>query len=49
MPYRSWDCSICGMQAPKKLREHGMLAERMKWLRHHCKKYHPDEFKAWNK
>ena len=44
MPYRTWGCSICGMQAPKKLREHGMFSERMKWLRRHYKKYHPDEF-----
>jgi len=45
MPYRSWGCSICGTQAPVKLRAHGMFGERMKWLREHYKLHHPDEFK----
>lgn len=44
MPYKTWGCGICGMQAPKKLRAHGMFAKRMKWLRDHYKKYHPEEF-----
>ena len=45
MPYKTWGCSICGMQAPVKLRKHGMFKERMDWIRHHYKKYHPEEFK----
>jgi len=44
-PYKTFGCSICGMQAPKELREHGTFAERMKWLRSHRKKYHPELFK----
>lgn len=44
MPYKTWGCSICGMQAPKALREHGQFANRMKWLREHYKLHHPDEF-----
>ena len=45
MPYRTWGCSICGKQAPKKLREHGKFAERMDWLRKHRKKHHPVAFR----
>jgi hypothetical protein len=42
---KSWACSICGMQAPKELREHGKFNDRMRWLRGHYKLYHPDEFR----
>lgn len=41
MPLKSFVCSICGAQAPKKLREHGKFSERMKWLRDHRAKKHP--------
>jgi len=44
MPYKTWGCSICGMQAPVELRRHGQFANRMKWLREHYKLHHPDEF-----
>jgi hypothetical protein len=46
MPYETWGCSICGKQAPKRLRADGMFEERMKWLRDHRQKYHPTAFKA---
>jgi hypothetical protein len=46
MPYKIWGCSICGMQATKKLREHGNFSKRMQWFRHYYKLYHPDEFEA---
>jgi len=45
MPYKTWGCSICGAQAPKKLRAHGKFSERMKWLWKHRKKYHPTAHK----
>lgn len=45
MPYKTWGCSICGKQAPIKLREHGKFKERMGWLRRHYKKYHPTKFR----
>jgi len=45
MPYKTWGCSICGMQAPKRLRAHGKFKERMDWLRNHYREYHPDEYK----
>ena len=45
MPYKTWKCSICDKQAPKKLREHGNFSERMKWLWEHRKKYHPTAHK----
>ena len=41
MPLKSFGCSICGAQAPKKLREHGKFSERMKWLWSHRKAKHP--------
>jgi len=41
VPLKSFVCSICGAQAPKKLREHGKFSERMKWLRDHRAKKHP--------
>jgi hypothetical protein len=44
VPYKTWGCSICEAQTPKRLREHGMFGERMKWLREHYKLHHPDEF-----
>jgi len=47
MPYRTWGCSICGKQAPKRLREHGNFADRMAWLRRHYKREHTKEFKKW--
>lgn len=46
MPYKTFGCSICGKQAPLRLREHGTMSERMKWLREHRKKEHPAAFKA---
>jgi len=49
MPYKTWGCSICGAQAPKKLRAHGKFAERMKWLRRHYQKKHPAKFREWHK
>lgn len=49
MPYKSFGCRLCGFQAPKKLREHGKFAERMKWLRGHYKKFHPQEYKKWGR
>lgn len=48
MPFKSWGCGICKKQAPKALREHNKFLERMKWLRHHYQKEHPDDFKQWN-
>ena len=44
MPYKSWGCSLCRMQTPKKLRSHGKFAERIRWLRLHYHRYHPAEF-----
>jgi len=44
--YKTFGCKICGQQAPKKLREHGTFAERMKWLRDHRKAKHPKAFRA---
>ena len=46
MPYKTFGCSICGKQAPKKLREHGTMSERQQWLWHHRKHEHPKAFKA---
>ncbi len=45
MPYQSWGCSICELQAPIKLRAHGMFAKRMDWLRSHYREFHPEEFR----
>ena len=45
MPLKSYGCSICGKQAPKKLREEGKLEERFAWLRGHREKNHPRKFK----
>jgi len=44
MPLQSFGCSICGEQAPIELRQHGKFKERMKWLREHYKKHHPQAF-----
>lgn len=44
MPYKTWGCSICGMQCPKEWQEHDTFKERMAWLRRHYKFHHPDEF-----
>lgn len=41
MPYKSFGCSICGRQAPKKLRADGKSEERWSWLRRHRAKHHP--------
>ena len=49
MPYKTWGCSICGTQCPKKYRAHGKFSERMKWLRNHYKQKHPAKFKQWGK
>ncbi len=46
MPYKTWGCSICGAQAPEKLRRHGTFAKRMKWLREHREEKHPKAFRA---
>jgi len=45
MPLESFACSICGRQAPKKLRAHGKFSERMKWLWRHRKAKHPTAHK----
>lgn len=45
MPLKSYGCSICGKQAPKKLRAHGKFSERMEWLWRHRKKHHPTAHK----
>jgi len=44
MPLKTFGCSLCGTQAPTKLRAHGKFKERMDWLRNHYKEYHPDEY-----
>ncbi len=49
MPYETYGCSVCSQQAPRRLREHGTFAERLKWLRHHYAKAHPRKFAEWNK
>lgn len=46
---KSFGCSICQRQAPKKLRAHGKFSERMAWLRHHYRDKHPERFKAMYK
>lgn len=43
--YKKFGCSICGEQAPKKLREHGTFDKRMKWVREHREEQHPATFK----
>lgn len=40
MPLKSFGCSICGVQAPKKLRAEGKFSERMKWLWKHRQRTH---------
>lgn len=45
MMYKSLGCSLCGQQAPKRLREHGTFNERMSWIREHREKYHLAAFK----
>lgn len=45
MPLKSFGCSICGAQAPKKYRAHGKFAERMRWLWRHRKSKHPSAHK----
>lgn len=49
MPLRSYGCAECGKQAPIELRKHGMMEERMGWLRRHYKSRHPDIFAKWYK
>jgi len=49
MPLKTFGCSICGKQAPKKIREHGKFAERIDWLRRHYKRFHPRKFREWYK
>lgn len=49
MPYKTWGCSICGKQCPKKYREHGQWIKRMAWLREHYEGNHPAEFKEMMK
>lgn len=46
-PLKSFGCSICGKQVPKKYRADGMFEERMAWLRRHYKHSHPRKFKEW--
>jgi hypothetical protein len=48
-PLESYGCSVCAKQAPKKLREDGMFAERLNWLRKHYKESHPVLFRKWHK
>jgi len=45
MPLKSFGCSICGRQAPKKLRADGKFSERMRWLWHHRARKHPTAHK----
>jgi hypothetical protein len=45
VPFKTFGCSICGKQAPAKLRLHGTFEERMKWLREHREKFHPRKFR----
>lgn len=46
MPLQSFGCSICGQQAPTKLRRHDQFANRMTWLRRHRMVRHPAAFRA---
>ena len=44
-------CRICAKQgkrrcAPRSALREGHLSDRMKWLRHHRAKYHPEAFRA---
>jgi len=43
---KSYGCSICGKQAPKKYRAHKQFANRMSWLRRHRKSSHPTAHQA---
>jgi len=45
MPLKSYDCSICGAKCPKEYLAHSKSKERMRWLRRHRQKYHPEAFK----
>lgn len=45
MPLKSFKCSICGANCPKKYLAEGQFANRMSWLREHRKKKHPKAFK----
>ena len=45
MPLKSYGCSICERQAPKRLRADGEFEGRMKWLRRHYKRFHPRKFR----
>ena len=47
-PLETFKCSICGENAPKRLRQHGKFEERMSWLRHHYKQKHPGHW-PWGK
>lgn len=49
MPLARFKCSKCGADAPRKYLRHGMLAERMQWLRHHYAKHHKKAFRSWYK
>lgn len=49
MPYKTYGCSKCGQQAPKKLRTHGQFGNRMSWIRRHYKKSHPRKFREMYK
>lgn len=49
MPYKTFGCSVCHLQAPKELRKHGKSEERWAWLRRHYAKHHPKKFKEWYK
>jgi len=40
-PLRQFRCSVCGAYAPKKVLPHGKFEERMRWLRSHYKRSHP--------
>ena len=44
---KSFGCTKCGKQAPKKLRREDAptFAKRMSWLRNHNKRYHYTSFR----
>lgn len=44
MPYKTFGCTICGKQAPKKIWGENMFKERMSWLWKHRKENHPWHF-----